>query len=247
MGEVVVGRVPPEVYRLSMEKLPVEVGHAYRLWILRIVLVASALAGLSSLLASSPQGEGDAPLVVAMLAMLAVPVVLWSARRRVRRYWNAFELTIGVDVMRVAARGRGRTTIRRAEVRSIIEGKAGLFIAGEPPGTVAWIPRTVEGYGDARERLSAWHAVTARREDRRWVSALVVLLLGATAGLQLWAPPAGVVGSVFLGLCAVAAFGVTEIVGHPETSLASKMLNVSVIVGAALVLFVGVIHLFLVL
>ena len=56
-----------------------------------------------------------------------VPYAAWTAGGRVRRRWNAFELSIGPQTVRCAARGHGRVTIRFDELKRNPTFAAGTF------------------------------------------------------------------------------------------------------------------------
>ena len=150
-----VGAPAPEVYRLSMEKLPLAVGRARRLALLELLVAATALVAVAELALRGSTAATDAALVVWGLAAVGFPYVLWRAGQRVRRRWNAFELSIGGDTLRCAARGAGRVIMRLDEIASIAEGAGGLVVRSSDPGVVVRIPRTVEGFVDVRARLAA--------------------------------------------------------------------------------------------
>jgi hypothetical protein len=240
-GRVEGGRPPAEVYRLSMEKLPIALGRAYRVWTLRVVVVTTVVAACLALVISTPQEHLDAVLLLAALALVTLPYVLWRARRRVRRYWNAFEMSIGAELMRVAAHGSGRITIRRDEVAAIVEGNGGLLVRSVQPGVVVRVPRTIEGYVDVRARLSNWKPITARPDAALWSGAIVTAALGGAATLSLWARLPGLAAAGWFSVAAVAAFGSLEVAGDPHLSRASKVRSVLIMVSAALVLLVSVI------
>jgi hypothetical protein len=218
-----VGRPAPEVYRQSIERLPLAVGRARRLVALEVVAGATVLCVLAFLVTDDAAGGVDAALVVGILALLSLPYFLWRAGRRVRRYWNAFELSIGPETVRVAAKGEGRITIRRDEIASAVEGANELRICSREPGVVVRVPITVEGYVDARARLSAWHPITARPDDLYWCAGLAAAGGLVAAGAVL-APRATVLlAALFVCEAAFAAFAVGEIVANPRLEGAAKI------------------------
>jgi hypothetical protein len=240
-GRVDEVRPAPEVYRLSIEKLPIALGRAYRVWTLRVLVAATVVVSCLALVISTPQEHLDAVFLVAAVAVITLPYVLWRARRRVRRYWNAFEMSIGAETVRVAARGAGRITIRRDEIATIVEGNSGLVLRSSQPGVVARVPFTVEGYVDVRARLSAWRPITSRPEAALWCAAVVVAALGGVATLSVWARLPGLAAAGWVSVAALAVFGSLEIAGHPHLSRARKVRAVLIMVSAVLFLLGSVI------
>jgi hypothetical protein len=179
-----VGRTPTEVYRQSIEKLPRAVWHARRRAAVHVLLATATLAALAMKVPAEPEDAIDLALIIATLGVFASPYFVWRAGRRVRRYWNAFELSIGAEAMRVAAKGAGRVSIRRDEVSTITEDTDGLEVTSRT-GEVAQVPTTVEGYVDARARLGTWTSIRWRVHDVRW-GAVLVGFAGLLGGV-LWA------------------------------------------------------------
>ena len=167
-----VGAPAPEVYRLSMEKLPAAVGRARRLTVVEVLVGVTAIVAVISAVFHGT-GATDASLVVWGLGAVFLPYALWQARLRVRRRWNAFELSIGPTNMRCAARGAGRVTLPLDEIGSITEGASGLVIRSSRSDAVIRIPRTVEGFLDVRARLAGRHAIAARADVLAWCGVLL--------------------------------------------------------------------------
>ena len=224
------GRPAPEVYRLSMEKLPLAVGRARRMAFLRLAVATTAVVALLTPLASSPPDAVDVALVVALLALVAIPYVLWRAGRRVRRHWNAFELAIGADTVRVAAKGEGRVTIRRDDVTSIVEGATGLLVRSAQPGDVVHVPRTVEGYLDVRTRLGTLRPISPRADALAWCFAVAGAgAVGAAVALPLWERAPGIAGGLIVSQVALAVFAAFEIAGHPGLGRGAKFVAIALI------------------
>jgi hypothetical protein len=228
-----VGRPAPEVYRQSVEKLPLAVGRAMRLAALNVVGVATALSVLATPLAETSSEAVDAALLIAVVALLALPYVLWRARRRVRRYWNAFELTIGPGTVRCAAKGSGRITIRREEIVALTEGAHELVVRSAQPGVVVRVPITVEAYVDARARLAAWHALSERPDDGYWCAGLLGLA-GVVAGVVLLARRAPALAAPLV-VCqlSLALFAAGEIGANPQRQGVRKAVAVSLALASA--------------
>jgi hypothetical protein len=226
-----VGRPPTEVYRQSIEKLPRAVWRARRRTAVHVLLAMATLIAFATLIPAEPEDAIDLALILATLGLFASPYFLWRAGRRVRRYWNAFELSIGAESMRVAAKGAGRVSIRRDEVSTIIEDTDGLDVLSRS-GEIAQVPTTVEGYGDARARLGAWAPIRWRIHDVRWGALLVgfALLLG---GVLLRVRQAGSLAIALLILHLDFSVRVAnEIRANPHLSRPRKVLGVMIALGS---------------
>jgi hypothetical protein len=210
-----VGRPAPEVYRLSMEKLPLAVGRAWRLSLLKLVIATTAVIAALTPLAPTRHDAVDVALVLALVSVVALPYVVWRAGRRVRRHWNAFELAIGADTIRVAAKGEGRVTIRRDQVTRIVEGGMGLVVHSAEPGVVIHVPRTVESYLDARARLAALRPIERRINALGWCVASVASGGALLAAAPFWLRAPGIGGGLVLCQAAFAVFAAFEIAAHP--------------------------------
>jgi hypothetical protein len=208
------GRPSSEVYRLNMAKLPLAVGRAWRIEVLRILVLATVVTGLLTAMAETPREALDASLAVLAIVFVAVPYQLWRTARLIRRYWNAFELAIGAEAVRVAAKGGGRVTIRRDEIASILEGARGLIVTSVERGVFVDVPNTVEAYSDVRARLAALRPIAPRPETFGWTAALVVAGLLITAAAALPQVPGGV--AIGLMLCQVA--GAVVVVGEVRSN-----------------------------
>jgi hypothetical protein len=232
-------RPSTEVYRQSIEKLPRAVSRAWRGGAVRVVLATSGLIALMTALPGDAEIAVDRALVVALLGVLSAPYFMWRAGRLVRRYWNAFELSIGADSMRVSAKGAGRVSVRRDGVRSITEGTDGLHVTSVE-GDVARIPTTVEGYVDARARLAAWHPIAWRLDDLRWG---VGLLGGAAlfAGLVFVAPHATLAAALVAMHLALSTTVVSEIGANPRLSGARKLASSAFALATTAALLVAVV------
>lgn len=230
-----VGRPSTEVYRQSIEKLPRAVWRARRRAVVNFVLVAATGISLVTLIPAEPGEAVDRALVLATLALFASPYFVWRAGRRVRRYWNAFELSIGAEAMRVAAKGAGRISIRRDEVDQITEGTDGLDVTSSA-GQIAQVPTTVEGYVDARSRLAAWSPIRWRVEGRRWGAALLGLA-GLLGGLMFAVPAARSFAVAFLILhLDTSARVASELRANPRLSAPRKALSVAIALGSTVLL-----------
>jgi hypothetical protein len=229
-----VGRPAPEVYRSSIEKLPLAVGRARRLTTLEVVVAATAVVAVVTFLAPTPQDALDRALIIAVLALLTLPYALWRAGRRVRRYWNAFELSIGADTIRVAAKGAGRVTIRHDEIVDIVEGAGGLVVLSSRADVVVHVPMSVEGYSDVRARLAGSRVIGARPEGLYWNVVLVAasVVVGTMIFFARRAPV--LVSGLILCQAALAIFGVAEVHGAPRLARATKTWALVVAVASVL-------------
>jgi hypothetical protein len=205
------GAPAPEVYRLSMEKLPAAVGRARRLALVEVLLGVTAVVALVEALLRHSSSATDVSLVVWGLGVLLAPYVLWKAGLRVRRRWNAFELSIGPTNMRCAARGSGRVTMALDEIESIDEGASGLVVRSSS-GSVIRIPRFVEGFRDVRARLERRRPLAPRADARAWCA----------------------------GLAATCASGV-EVRWHPRLPPAKKLAGVAFLAFAAALPVLGLV------
>jgi hypothetical protein len=230
-----VGAPAPEVYRLSMEKLPLAVARAGRLALVQLLVVVTALVAVISLPMRESTVATDASLVLWALAAASLPYVLWRARLRVRRRWNAFELSIGPTNMRCAARGSGRVTMRLDEIASVTEGATGLVVRSNEAGAVIRIPRTVEGFVAVRARLDRVRAITASADARAWCVALVASGLVAALTVSVWGRDGCVAGGVLACQAAAAYAAGVEIRWHPRLSRPRK-LGALALLGAATLL-----------
>ena len=233
-----VARPATEVYRQSIEKLPRAMRRAQRTAAVRVVLGTALLVALMTPLPGSAEAAIDRALLVAGLGLLSSPYFMWRAARRVRRYWNAFELSIGADSMRVSAKGAGRVSIRRDGVRSITEDTDGLDVTSVEDD-VAQVPTTVEGYVDARARLAAWHSITWRINDLRWCAALAAfaVLLG---GLAFVLPPAAPFAAALVAIhLAMSTTVASEIRGDPRLGAARKLASIAFALGSTVALTVA--------
>jgi hypothetical protein len=219
------GAPAPEVYRLSMEKLPLAVGRARRVTVVEVLAGVTTLVALVSL-ALSGTAATDVSLVVWGLGVVFLPYALWQARLRVRRRWNAFELSIGPTNMRCAARGSGRVTMALEEIASITEGASGLVVRG-PSGSVIGIPRTVEGFVDVRARLARRRPIEPRADAALWCGALCAVALLLAATVAVWGRrgclAAGVLACVAAGAYALAV----EVRWHPRLTRAQKLVSLA--------------------
>jgi hypothetical protein len=234
-----VGAPAPEVYRLSMEKLPLATARAQRFALLQVLVGATALVSVVELALRGSAAATDAALVVWGLAAVGLPYVLWWAGRRLRRRWNAFELSIGGETLRCAARGAGRTVMRLDEIASIVESASGLVVRSSEPGIVVRIPRTVEGFLDVRARLAARRPIEAGAEPLWWCATLVCTGLLAAATAFVWSRSACVAAGVLLCQVAAAVSGGLEILRHPRLPRPPKAAALLIIFVAALLPLLG--------
>jgi hypothetical protein len=235
VSTVDVGAPAPEVYRLSMEKLPLATGRARRFAFVQALAGVTVFVAALTLALRNSSAAIDAALGVWGLAVIAIPYVSWRAGLRVRRRWNAFELSIGGTNMRCAARGSGRVTMPLDDIASITEGANGLVVRSSLPGVVIRIPTVVEGFLDVRARLAVRRAITIRADALLWCGALLVTGLVGAATAGVW----GRSGCVSLGVLSTqAAAAITagvEIRWHTRLSRARKI-PALVAVGVAAVL-----------
>src|SRR5450432_1535006 len=156
-----VGAAAPEVFRLSMEKLPLAAGRVRRLAFVEVLAAMTALLAVIEGAFGGSELATDVALTLIILTIVGLPYVYWRAGQRVRRRWNAFELSIGPTNMRCAA----RVAIALDAIASITEGSAGLVVRATEPGVVIRVPKFVEGFVDVRARLAARRPIAAR--DRK--------------------------------------------------------------------------------
>jgi hypothetical protein len=228
------GRPAPEVYRQSMQKLPLAQWRARRFAVLSLVLATTAVTAAISWLVEDPHDAIDGALIIGSIGLVAVPYVMWRAGQRVRRHYNAFELSIGADHVRIAAKGSGRVTFRKDEIMSLSEGASGLVVHTSQPGVVVQVPLTVEGYPDVRSRLAGARPIARRPDAILWALGVVSagFLFAKLALLVHWA--AVMLGLAFV-LCqlTLAAFGAVEVQSNPLLSPSTKIWAIAVIVVAA--------------
>jgi hypothetical protein len=236
-------RPAPEVYRLSMEKLPLAVARARRVASLKVAVAATIVVALLTPFTASPSSAVDVALVVALLAFLVLPYVLWRVGTRARRHWNAFELAIGADSIRLAAKGAGRVIVRRDEITRIVEGGTGLTVHSAEPGVSVYVPRWVEGYLDARARLAAVRPISRRADEVRWAAACVAAGGALVATAFLWAREPAIGGGLVVCQAAFAVFAAFEIVGHPALSGGARAATLAAIAAAGLAPALGLLHL----
>jgi hypothetical protein len=237
-----VGRPAPEVYRLSMEKLPFAVARERRLAATKLFLVATAGIALVRLLVDTPQEAVDVSAAVLTLAVLGLPYVLWAVGRRVRRRWNAFELSIGPESMRAAAKGAGRITIRHDQVTEVIEGGTGLHVRSSEPGLVLHVPRTVEGYLDVRARLGALRPIRPRADARAWCLAALVGGARGAASAPRWGYIPGLGVGVVATQLAFAVFVGCEVHAHPHLGRGAKAAALALVALAGLAPLAGLVR-----
>jgi hypothetical protein len=237
-----VGRPAPEVYRLSMEKLPLAVGRARRLAFLQVAIGTTALVAALTPMAPSHPDALDVALVVELVAAASLPYFFWRAGRRVRRHWNAFELAIGTDTIRAAAKGEGRVTIRRDEVTGVAEGATGLLIGSSEPGVVVHVPRTVEGYLDARARLAKLWPISSRGDAVWWSLGVAGLGLAGVAAAPLFPRAPGVGIGLLVCQLALATFAAFEIAAHPGLSRAARAGAIAVAAAGGLAPLLGLLR-----
>jgi hypothetical protein len=234
-----VGAPAPEVYRLSMEKLPLAVGRARRLALLELLVAATALVAVVELALRGSAAATDVALVVWGLAAVGVPYVLWRAKQRVRRRWNAFELSIGGETLRCAARGAGRVIMRLDDIASIAEGAGGLVVRSSARGVVVRIPRTVEGFVDVRARLAARRPIEGGQGALWWCAGLVGTGLLASATAFVWGRSASVAAGVLLCQVTAAVAGALDIRWHPRMPRSKTSAALLAIIVAAVLPVVG--------
>jgi hypothetical protein len=212
----------PEVYRLSMEKLPRAMARARRLAVVQALLVLTALVAAVELVGWGLPTATDFSLVLWGTGVVLLPVVIWRAGLRVRRRWNAFELSIGPTNMRCAARGSGRITMRLDAVSSVTEGASGLVVRSSEPAVIH-IPITVEGYADVRARLERRYGIGPRADALAWCAALVGSGLAAALAAPVWGRSGCVALGVLACQAAAALVAATEVRWHPRLDRRRKL------------------------
>jgi hypothetical protein len=229
-----VGAAPPEVYRLSMEKLPFAVARARRLAVLETLAAGTALTALFRAITRTAASANDAALIIGMLTVVAVPYFAWISGRRVRRHWNAFELAVGYNSVRVAAKGAGRVIIQREQLAEIIEETDGLVVRSLVPGVSVHVPRAVEGFADARRRLDAWRAIVPRTDVLRWCAASLVVSVAVAATVSWWGTEPGLVTDLLVTDAVAAWFVVLELRRHPHLTPSAQLRATLLVLLAAL-------------
>jgi hypothetical protein len=205
-----------------MEKLPFAKRRAARLAVVQVVVVMTALVALTDV-ALRGAAAADVGLVIWGLALVSIPYARWRAGERVRRRWNAFELSIGPTNMRCAARGSGRITMRLDEIAAITEGARGLEVRSSQPGVVIQIPRAVEGFVDVRARLARLRALTPRPDAFGWCAGLVALGLLLAATARIWDHGASLGFAVLVCQAAAATALAFDVWSHPHLARARKL------------------------
>jgi hypothetical protein len=231
-------RPAPEVYRLSMAKLPRAVGRAQRWAALRLVVGATLVTAAITIGVESLHDAIDGALAVDSLALVALPYVMWRAGRRERRHWNAFELSVGAETVRLSAKGAGRVVLRRDEIASLAEGGRGLVVRGSRSDVVIRVPMTVEGYADVRARLAAGRPIACRPDAVSWGAGL--LGAGLAAGVLVHLTRSAVMLGLGLVACAgtLAVVGAVEVFSNPLLPRGAKAaVLAAAVVAAALPIF----------
>jgi hypothetical protein len=118
--------------------------------------------------------------VFAVFSLFMARSVAKSGRRLA-----TFQLTLGPNVLRIVQQGLVATEVFRHDVTSIVELPSLLRIT-YGGGRIIGVPRTVDGYDDARARLATWHAITTRRQSA-YNLALVLAVVGMF--VSLWPLP----------------------------------------------------------
>ncbi|HEX4405110.1 MAG TPA: hypothetical protein VH560_09810 [Polyangia bacterium] len=229
-----VGAAPPEVYRLSMEKLPFAVARAQRIAALEALASGTALTALFRAITRTVSSANDAALIIGILTAMAVPYFAWVAGRRVRRHWNAFELAVGYHSVRVAAKGMGRVIIQRDKLAEIIEDADGLVVRSSERGVAVYVPRAVEGFVDARRRLDAWRTIVPRSGVLTWCAASLAAGVVVAATVDWWGTEPGLVTDLLVTDAVAAWVVVLELRRHPHLSPTSQLRATLVIALAAL-------------
>jgi hypothetical protein len=224
-----VGARAPEVYRLSMEKLPFAQARARRIAVVEVLAGTTALVALLELVGRGAAVATDAALVVWGLAAALLPYFMWSAAKRVRRRANAFELSIGGETLRCAARGAGRVVIRLEDIATITEGMEGLVVRSSAPGVVVRIPRVVEGFVDVRTRLGKHRPIEGTSDALAWPAAAVGTGLLAAATAFLWGRSGCVAAGVLLFQAAAVFAIASEIRWHPRLARGAKLTTFAVL------------------
>ncbi len=234
-----VGGPAPELYRLSMEKLPYALARAWRLAVVKVFAAGTVLTAMFTALASTAHDAADAAMIIGTLVLVTLPYVLWRAGRRVRRHWNAFEAAIGPTTIRVAAKGAGRVTIKRQEVADIVEGVGGLVIRSVEPGVIVRIPRMAEAYADARARLANARPIRTKAETLPWTAGVVLAGVAVAAVVSRARVAPGLAIGIVLCQAAVAVFVAGELRINPLVAPASRSLAVAAVIGSAVLAVAG--------
>lgn len=236
--------LPPEIYRLNAQRMPWVKGRARRRISVLVALATTVVAGVVTMDAPSLHAALDAVFGVGVLAAALAPYALWSAGHRVRRTWNAFELAVGSQFLRVVSPGV-RNTVLRSEVVKIVERADGLVVRSTATSGIAFVPVEIEAYADVRARLAAWSPIIRRRSPR--IIAAVLVLGGAVAGgayLALTAAMPAVAVAGFVFVTSVGSLAVVDIALQPALLPGTKILLGAVAAAALIALFTQVIHRF---
>lgn len=147
-------RLSPEGFSASYRKL---------LWQRVITLMGVALIVFSVYFKefrSSWPALSTASVVEAALLLLFVYCVIalsvLKGRKGRQEAWNSYELVLGNDFIIRRMQNVPELEIQQNEITAIKENADGLRVETATTGRVIGISTTLEGYQDARERLSRW-------------------------------------------------------------------------------------------
>lgn len=148
------------------------------------ILVAAGVVGGYLSASNGPIGVGMA--AVAVLAFLAVVLTLAVRRaiERARTELASFELHVSDDALSRTLADHADIAVRRADVTAIEEHPNGLIVRGANRRLL--VPRTVDGFGEVRERLREWAPIQEgprRRSQEGFTLLLTAGALGAMAVL----------------------------------------------------------------
>jgi hypothetical protein len=232
-----------EVYRLDSRRLPLAKGRARWRLSVKLALAASVAVAALAADAGSLKAALDVTFWVAVVALLLAPFALWSAGRRVRQSWNAFELSMGGDVLAVATPHRRKTTIRRDHIVAIAERRGGLLVqaAGDDGQRRVYIPADVEGYRDLRGRLARWRPIVRRRTAGvPWAAFVLALIAAGGTALTLAVPTPSLAAAGVTLVTALGAAAIIDAALHSALGLGLKVAYIATVATGLAILWIQV-------
>ena len=148
-------------------------------WVMGLALLAQAILVVSTMLTTPASQRLSFWLPSALVFGVATIVFLRRATLNARRVVT-YQLTMGRNVLRIVQQGMTPTEVFRHDVRKIVEYPTGLRIV-YGAGRLVGVPRYLDGYEAARERLAEWHPIV-RRHAIIGRLVLVAVMLGVVVG-----------------------------------------------------------------